>query len=119
MACGLVTLEAWAQCNLSPSGFRWPGIFIISGYRSPTVQAGLDSPAATSLHTYNPALAADLRVGDAPASTTPREVWAALGTAWKALVLGARWGGDFVTGGPDYNHFDLGLLVLGERTTLR
>jgi hypothetical protein len=45
-------------------------------------------------------------VGDLPASTTPREVWGALGGEWKRLILGARWGGDFTE--PDVNHFDLG-----------
>jgi len=48
-------------------------------------------------------MAADLRVGDTPASTTPTEVWAFLGTLWKAL--GGRWGGDFRPE-PDYNHFE-------------
>jgi len=53
-----------------------------------------------SLHVRCPSLAADLRVGDMPASTTP-DFWRFLGPIWKAM--GGRWGGDFQT--PDPNHF--------------
>ena len=49
-------------------------------------------------------MAADLRVGNAPASTTDPSVWAFLGTRWEAM--GGRWGGRFDP--PDWNHFDLG-----------
>lgn len=108
LACGLVALETWAQCNLSANGFRWPGLFIISGYRSEADQTVLGG-AQTSLHTRRPSLAADLRVGDTPASLTDPSIWAALGRAWTAGLPGARWGGDFST--PDYNHFDLGHLT--------
>lgn len=62
-------------------------------------------PAATqSLHLEVPALAADLRVGNAPASTTDPSVWAYVGVLWKVLT-GGRWGGDFNP--PDWNHVDL------------
>lgn len=49
-----------------------------------------------------PALAADLRVGNAPASLTPPTVWTAIGVLWEEL--GGRWGGRFDP--PDWNHFD-------------
>ena len=77
-----------------------------------------DSPVARrSLHMATrvgqPAsLAVDLRVGNQPASTTPLEIWSWLGTIWKRVAPGGRWGGDFAA--RDVNHFDLGL----ERTEL-
>lgn len=52
------------------------------------------------------ALAVDLRVGNQPASVTPVEIFGALGSLWKAIVPGGRWGGDFDP--PDVNHFDMG-----------
>lgn len=62
-------------------------------------------PAAqASCHLTVPARAADLRVGNEPASLTDPSVWAFLGTLGEAL--GLRWGGRFNP--PDYNHFDLG-----------
>jgi len=109
-------MEAWARCNLSASAFRWPGLFVISGHRSEALQAQLNSPAENSLHTLRPSLAADLRVGDLPASTTPWEIWAALGNWWKHHVNGGRWGGDFST--PDPNHFDTGLLRVACEPTI-
>lgn len=61
-----------------------------------------EPPATASLHLRSPALAADLRVGNQPASLTPPTVWASLGSRWEQL--GGRWGGRFTP--PDYNHFD-------------
>jgi len=107
-------MEIEARCALAPCGLRWPGLYVISGYRAEPETPSLDpsAPVATrSLHMARrngqPAsLAVDLRVGDQPASTTPIEIWAWLGTIWKRVAPGGRWGGDFAT--PDPNHFDLG-----------
>lgn len=101
----LLDLDAWADKELSPGGIRWPGLWIISGYRVDAVEGAFTGETATaSLHRACPALAADLRVGNQPASLTPVEVWSALGAAWERL--GGRWGGRFDP--PDWNHFDLG-----------
>ena len=98
----LVALDTRAAQIFSAQGLRWPGLWIISGYRSPTLQAQVNPRQPASRHRECPALAADLRVGDFPASTTP-EYWRLLGTLWKAQ--GGRWGGDFPT--PDLNHFEV------------
>lgn len=50
-----------------------------------------------------PSLAADLRVGNQPASLTPPTVWTVYGTLWESM--GGRWGGRFTP--PDWNHFDI------------
>jgi len=99
----LVGLDAEAAREFSAQGFRWPGIFVISGHRSPALQLDLNPLAPNSLHTRCPALAADLRVGDLPASLTPRNLWALLGEIWERF--GGRWGGRFTP--EDLNHFDL------------
>jgi len=116
LAASLVDLEEWARCNMAACGLRWPGIYVISGYRPDPVERQLGpSPttAARSLHMVKrdgaPAsLAADLRVGNIPASVTPLEFFGWLATGWKIVTigLGGRWGGDFQE--PDINHFDLG-----------
>lgn len=108
----LLDLETWADQNLSPSGIRWPGIYIYQGWRRFPVQSDLnpDAPIATqSRHLPCPALAVDLRVGNAPASFTPIELWTALGLAWERL--GGRWGGRFTP--PDQNHFDVDPFIAG------
>jgi len=99
----LLRLESRAASIFSAEGLRWPGLFIISGHRSRARQAIVNPTVPRSLHRQCPSLAADLRVGDTPASTTATEVWAFLGTIWKAL--GGRWGGDFRPQ-PDFNHFE-------------
>ena len=99
----LVVLEGRAAAIFSAEGLRWPGIFVISGHRSAARQAEINPTVPRSLHTQCPSLAADLRVGDTPASTTATEVWSFLGTLWKAI--GGRWGGDFRPE-PDFNHFE-------------
>lgn len=101
----LIALEARATQIFSAEGLRWPGIWIISGFRSQGLQAVVNPSAPRSLHTRCPSLAADLRVGDMPASTTP-DFWRFLGTLWKAL--GGKWGGDF----GDDNHFSI--LTVGD-----
>jgi len=99
----LIALDQWAGRQFSAAGFRWPGLFIISGFRSAALQSEINPLAPASRHTRCPSLAADLRVGDEPASITTPEFWAVLGTRWRQM--GGRWGGDFPT--PDYNHFDI------------
>ena len=103
LAVMLVSLEGRAAAIFSAEGLRWPGLFIISGHRTSGQQAEVNPTVPQSLHTQCPSLAADLRVGDVPASTTATEVWAFLGTLWKAI--GGRWGGDFRPK-PDFNHFE-------------
>ncbi len=103
MAEFLVRLEDWAQRTFSAEGLRWAGLFVISGFRSPLLQAEVNPLAPASLHTRCPSLAADLRVGDVPASLTTVETWAFLASYW--FTLGGRWGGRFTP--PDNNHFDL------------
>ena len=88
---------------MAAAGFRWPGLSIISGYRSRFLQLEINPLAPQSLHTRCPSLAADLRVGDQPASITPVALWELLGRIWSSL--GGRWGGRFSP--PDLNHFDL------------
>lgn len=101
----LLALDARVSNRVAAEGARWPGLWIISGARSRPVSPALnpDQEAATqSWHLRCPALAADLRVGNAPASLTDPTVWALVGTEWEAL--GGRWGGRFDP--PDWNHFD-------------
>lgn len=96
----VVALEARARDVFSSQGVRWPGLWIISGFRSRTRQTAVNPLAPDSRHTLCPALAVDLRVGNLPASTTPAEIWVVLGNLWKQL--GGRWGGEF----GDPNHFE-------------
>ena len=98
----LVALEDRATRIFSAEGLRWPGLYIISGHRSKRRQLAVNPSAPNSRHTLCPSMAADLRVGDLPASTTP-DFWRFLGTLWKAM--GGRWGGDFKPQ-PDPNHFE-------------
>jgi len=101
--CMLVELDRQAEQRFSAEGLRWGGIFIISGYRSPATQAIVNPSNPASKHSRCPSVAADLRISDLPASTTPFELWGFLGGIWQAL--GGRWGGTFPT--PDPNHFEL------------
>jgi len=105
----LVRLDGETRRVFSTAGFRWPGLFVISGFRSRFLQAEINPLAPASLHTRCPSLAADLRVGDQPASITTPEIWAVVGTLWRQM--GGRWGGDFSP--PDYNHFDFPALSVG------
>lgn len=99
----LVALDRAVREIFSTERLRFPGLYIISGYRSPRLQARVNPSAPGSLHTRCPSLAVDMRVGDLPASVTPPELWSVVGNTWKAL--GGRWGGDFAA--PDLNHFAL------------
>ena len=109
VACGLVRTELALQLEfgVAARGLRWPGLFVVSGHRSRPVESELNpgEPAATrSLHLRCPALAVDLRVGNVPASGTPRALWELVAVNWKQIT-GGRWGGDFDP--PDPNHFDI------------
>jgi len=108
----LLALDAWACTTLAERRVRWPGLYIISGHRSAPV-VGAFSPttaaATASRHLFLPSLAADLRVGNAPASVTPLELWTFLGLHWERI--GGRWGGRFDP--PDPNHFDIDPLLAG------
>jgi len=98
----LVQLDQRARETFAAEGLRWPGINIISGFRTQSQQAQVNPDVPDSLHTRCPSLAADLRVGDLPASTTPIDLWRFLGAIWQRQ--GGRWGGTFRT--PDVNHFE-------------
>ena len=95
-------MEDRAERLFASEGLRWPGLWIISGFRTPSLQLELNPSVPNSFHTTCPSLAVDLRVADLPASTTP-EFWNFLGPIWKSL--GGTWGGDF----NDPNHFDFGI----------
>lgn len=99
----LVALDQKAQEVFSAAGFRFPGLTIISGYRSRRTQAQVNPSNPASNHTRCPSMAVDLRVGDLEASVTPPEIWRTLGDLWQRA--GGRWGGFFPT--PDLNHFEL------------
>lgn len=105
LAEDLLLLDQWSAAELSAEGVRWAGLYIISGYRSPSVQIIVNPSAPRSLHTYCPSLAADLRVANEPAFHTLIQTWYALGQRWE--FMGHRWGGRFRP--PDLNHFDLGI----------
>ena len=109
----LLALDAWACRQFSSEGLRWPGLNVISGYRAEALVpafAPTAQPAQASRHRRLPSLAVDLRVGNAPASTTDLTVWGALGSRWE--ILGGRWGGRFSP--PDPNHFDIDPIIAGE-----
>ena len=106
MATLLVRLDQDAAGRFAAEGLRWPGLWIISGHRTRARQLSINPSAPNSLHTRCPSLAADLRVGDQPASITTAEIWTFVGRIWESF--GGRWGGRFTP--PDLNHFDLASL---------
>lgn len=107
LAQGLVDLDGYFRKRFASEGFRWPGIWITSGYRSQATQAQVNPDAPDSLHTNCPSLAVDLRVGAIPGLNPVGgyELLAMIGVRWK--WKGFRWGGDFTP--PDPIHFDLGI----------
>lgn len=107
LASALIRLDTWAGDESARAGLVWPGLWIISGNRSPASQFDLNPESPGSLHTRCPSLAADLRIGNVPASISTEVQWTWLGARWK--WIGGRWGGDFDP--PDLNHFDLGIGV--------
>lgn len=104
LAQDLVALEGLAQTRFTAPGIHWPGLWIISGFRTREHQAWLNPDAPDSCHLPCPSLAADLRVGTVDGLDAP-EVWTILGGFWELELLG-RWGGRFSP--PDMNHFDHG-----------
>lgn len=110
-------LDRWATNEAARQRipFAWPGLYIVSGYRTSTAQAFLNPNAPDSLHVRCPALAIDLRVGNIP-GLEAGVIWAWLGARWK--MVGGRWGGNFIwQGSPlpnpsEWNHFDLGVGVV-------
>ncbi len=108
LAEGLVAMQRFSWDKLAPAKLRGPDLWIISGWRSEEAQADLNPLITRSRHTFCPSMAADLRVGDLPATITQPDIWQLLGGWWKFNVHG-RWGGDFPpTGRFELNHFDLG-----------
>jgi len=108
-------LDRWAHDQLASKGFRWPGLYIVSGHRTEARQAEINPDAPASLHRRCPSLALDLRVGTVRGLSADA-TWDWLGARWK--MVGGRWGGDFSPGkGIDgvnrreQNHFDLGIGV--------
>jgi len=99
LAVELITMDKFFERE-----FRgvWPGLKIISGFRTPQRNDAVGG-VASSRHLLCPSTAADLRVGGVEGLESA-EVWTMLGGYWK--LHGGRWGGDF--GNPDLNHFDLG-----------
>jgi len=114
----VIALDGWADRQIARTGFRWPGIYIISGHRTAARQADVNPDAPNSLHRRCPSLAVDLSVGSIIGAPIPLDrVWELLGGMWK--LMGGRWGGDFrgadqdITGinRREQNHFDLGVGV--------
>jgi len=105
----LQALDEWARRNFDAGfaglGIRWPGLYIISGWRSEQSQAHENPDAPNSLHLRCPSLAVDLRVANISASLTTDAIWDWLGARW--ALMGGRWGGRFSR--RDENHFDLGV----------
>jgi len=102
LACHLVLVAALAKGLAAAEGFRWPGLYIISGYRTAAQQREVNPSFPASKHTRCPALAADLRIGDYPASVTPVEIWAFVGRLWRDT--GGIWRGDTID--DERNHFE-------------
>jgi len=101
----IIGLDQWAESKFLQEEIPWPGLTIISGFRTRSHQLALNPSAPNSLHTRCPAQAVDLRVGTVPVPTDKDAIWPWLGARW--IQLGGRWGGMFST--PDVNHFDLGV----------
>lgn len=93
----LVSVEAEAERIFSAQGIRWPGLYVISGFRTQAEQVEVNPDFPNSLHRRCPALAVDLRVGDLPASTT-ENFWPFIARLWRER--GGSWGGL-----NDPNHF--------------
>jgi len=105
LAKALQDLDSWAKQSWEETtGLPWVGLWIISGFRNRFHQDTLNPDSPNSLHTFCPARAADLRVGNLAANVTTDATWSWLGARW--IMMGWRWGGTFKD--PDENHFDLG-----------
>lgn len=98
----VLSLDAWASSEFEKVRIHYPGLWLISGQRSPreNVRAG---GVEGSRHKRCPATAVDLRFGSVEGVSSPAiSGW--LGAKW--MLLGGRWGGTFSD--PSPNHFDLG-----------
>jgi len=103
-------LDAARRLRLPTLPFEFPGLYIISGHRSPAdnVAAG---GAVQSKHLRCPADAADLRLGNVSACLTTPAIWEWLGAIWQAQ--GGRNPSSIVGPAPcpgwtaDLNHFEL------------
>lgn len=96
----LSKLDVWASTEFARVGIPYPGLWIISGQRSPEENDAVGG-VPDSRHLHCPSTAVDLRFGSFAGPST-HEIWAWFGAKW--LLLGGRWGGRF----GDDNHFDLG-----------
>jgi len=96
----LFSLDEWASTEFKKEEIPYPGLWIISGYRT-AEENRLVGGAPDSRHMDCPSTAADLRFGSV-AGVSARGIWMWFGARWK--WLGGRWGGEF----GDDNHFDLG-----------
>jgi len=96
----VVRLEEQARKEFRRIG--WPGIYIVSGYRTEAHNADVGG-APDSFHLRCPSLAADLRVGSV-AGLPQDELQAIIGGMWRRM--GGRWGGTF--NNPSVRHFDIG-----------
>ena len=99
LASMLIRLEQQAAQEL---GKFWPGLWVISGQRSPGHNANVGG-SPNSFHLECPSLAVDLRVGSVQGLGSD-EIWAILGGMWR--LMGGRWGGTFRE--PSPQHFDIG-----------
>jgi len=92
IAVALVETETVAQGIFASQGLRWPGIFIISGHRTQAQQEEANPSNPSSHHRCCPSLAVDIRIGDLPASVTPRPFFKFIADA--LAIHGIKWGGD-------------------------
>jgi len=101
-----VAVEAVAARSFTPQGFRWPGLYIVSGHRTRGAQTEANPTTPFSHHRCCPSLAVDLRVGDIAAANVPLSIWEELAINFRPY--GVRWGG-----ANDPNHFFLGGIKCG------
>jgi len=98
----LVQMQDHFTKAFRPTGFPFPDIWVVSGYRDAVKNREVGG-APDSRHLRCPSEAADLRIGNVEGLEN-LEVWQMLGGWWE--LNGGRWGGRFSI--PDPNHFDLG-----------
>lgn len=96
----LLQMDDWASTEFSKAGLPYPGLIVISGFRTRTHNTAIGG-APNSRHLTCPSRAVDLQFGSVPGVSAPT-IWAWFGAKWRSL--GGRWGGEF----EDPNHFDLG-----------
>ena len=104
LAQDLVRMDRVADARFATAGIRWPGLWILDGYRTQEAQDILNPDVKDSLHRRCPSLAADLRVGPI-AGISSIELLQFAGGIW--MAFGHRWGGIF-SDFPNPAHFDVG-----------